>query len=77
VTSISNDCGRNIPLETEIFPAATDARYVRSLGIPALGISPMRHTPVLLHDHDEYLNENVFLDGIKWYCEVISALSSL
>eukprot|EP00252_Welwitschia_mirabilis_P014451 TRINITY_DN3174_c0_g1_i2.p1 TRINITY_DN3174_c0_g1~~TRINITY_DN3174_c0_g1_i2.p1 ORF type:complete len:418 (+),score=62.69 TRINITY_DN3174_c0_g1_i2:91-1344(+) len=37
----------------EIFPAATDARYVRKLGIPAFGFSPMANTPILLHDHNE------------------------
>ena len=48
-----------IKYETAIFPAATDSRYFRLKGIPAIGFSPMANTPVLLHDHDEYLNENV------------------
>ena len=26
----------------EVFPAATDSRFLRELGIPALGFSPMR-----------------------------------
>jgi hypothetical protein len=47
-----------------VFPAATDSRYVRGAGIPAIGFSPMNHTPVLLHDHDEYLNENVRIQRI-------------
>ena len=37
----------------EIFPAATDSRYFRELGLPAIGFSPMANTPVLLHDHNE------------------------
>lgn len=37
----------------EIFPASTDARYVRKEGIIAFGFSPMANTPVLLHDHNE------------------------
>jgi aminoacylase len=37
----------------EIFPAATDARYYRELGLPAIGFSPMANTPILLHDHNE------------------------
>jgi acetylornithine deacetylase/succinyl-diaminopimelate desuccinylase-like protein len=37
----------------EIFPASTDARYFRELGIPAFGFSPMANTPILLHDHNE------------------------
>ncbi|GFQ03014.1 aminoacylase-1 [Phtheirospermum japonicum] len=37
----------------EIFPASTDARYFRELGVPAIGFSPMANTPILLHDHNE------------------------
>jgi aminoacylase len=36
-----------------IFPAATDSRWVRLMsGTPCLGFSPMRNTPILLHDHE-------------------------
>lgn len=37
----------------EILASTTDARYMRQLGIPTLGFSPMSNTPILLHDHDE------------------------
>lgn len=37
----------------EIFPAATDSRYFRLVGLPAIGFSPMANTPILLHDHNE------------------------
>lgn len=37
----------------EIFPAATDSRYFRQIGLPAIGFSPMANTPILLHDHNE------------------------
>jgi hypothetical protein len=30
----------------------------RDAGYPAFGFSPMNHTPVLLHDHDEFLVRN-------------------
>ena len=46
------------------------------LGIPALGFSPMNKTPLLLHDHNEYLNKNTFLDGIKIYIEIITAVAN-
>eukprot|EP00850_Spirogloea_muscicola_P019271 SM000187S03888 [mRNA] locus=s187:207367:215474:+ [translate_table: standard] len=61
--------------EPEIFPAATDSRYLRYLGTPAVGFSPMRRTPVLLHDHNEFLNEHVFLEGIGVYMAIIRALA--
>uniref|UniRef100_A0A1B6FCZ8 N-acyl-aliphatic-L-amino acid amidohydrolase n=1 Tax=Cuerna arida TaxID=1464854 RepID=A0A1B6FCZ8_9HEMI len=66
-----------LKLKCNIFPAATDSRYIREVGIPAFGFSPMNHTPVLLHDHDEYLNEKIFLRGIDIYCKLLPALANL
>lgn len=39
----------------EILASTTDARYIRAMGIPVLGFSPMSNTPILLHDHNEVL----------------------
>lgn len=96
-------------LKCEIFPAATDSRYIRAVSIdvfptgtwpvthflwpcfltvaspsnifqagrPAIGFSPMNYTPVLLHDHNEFLNEQVFLRGIEIYAHLIPALASV
>ena len=66
-----------VQLEPEIFPAATDSRYLREIGVPAIGISPIKQTKVLLHDHDEYLNRSVFIDGISWYELVLDRLGSV
>ncbi|OCT85693.1 hypothetical protein XELAEV_18023864mg [Xenopus laevis] len=66
-----------LKLKPEIFPAGTDSRYVRGAGYPALGFSPMNNTPILLHDHNEYLNEDVFLRGIQIYTQIISSLASV
>ncbi|CAH0516023.1 unnamed protein product [Peronospora belbahrii] len=61
-------CARlNVMLETEIFPAATDSRYLRKAGIQAIGFSPMKQTEILLHEHNEYLHKDTFLYGIKVY----------
>ena len=35
-----------LKIEPRIFPAGTDSRYIREIGIPALGFSPMNFTPV-------------------------------
>jgi len=61
----------------EIFPAGTDSRYIRELGIPAFGFSPMPFTPVLLHDHDEFINARVWLDGIGIFVRLIKSLTSV
>ncbi|KAK5605361.1 Aminoacylase-1A [Crenichthys baileyi] len=67
----------NMTLDKEIFPAATDSRFIRAVGIPAIGFSPMNRTPILLHDHNEYLNERVFLNGISVYERLIPALTTV
>ena len=58
----------------EVFPAATDSRFLRALGIRALGFSPMKNSEILLHENDEYLEEEVFLDGITVYVGLIETL---
>eukprot|EP00249_Psilotum_nudum_P010512 c22580_g1_i3 orf=667-2022(+) len=60
----------------EIFPAATDSRFVRLNGIPAFGFSPMANTPILLHDHNEFLNKQEYLKGIKVYEAIIESLTA-
>lgn len=47
------------------------------LNIPALGFSAINNTPILLHDHNEFLNENTFLRGIEIYEDIIRALTSV
>ncbi|XP_078043647.1 aminoacylase-1 [Augochlora pura] len=66
-----------ITLETGIFPGGTDSRYVRKVGIPAIGFSPMNNTKILLHDHDEYLNKDIFLKGIEIYMKIIPAVANV
>ncbi|XP_069679120.1 aminoacylase-1-like [Periplaneta americana] len=60
-----------------ICPASGDSRFLRTVGIPTLGFAPMCNTPIRLHDHDEFLNENVFLRGIDMYCRLIPAMANL
>merc|ERR1711892_1633441 len=61
----------------QIFPAGTDSRYLRELGIPAIGFSPMNNTPILLHDHNEFLNETVFLKGIDIFEDIIENVANV
>ena len=63
-------------LEPQVFPAATDSRFLRALGIRALGFSPMRRTEILLHENDEYILEENFLEGIGVYVRLLEALGS-
>uniref|UniRef100_A0A8C1WX74 N-acyl-aliphatic-L-amino acid amidohydrolase n=1 Tax=Cyprinus carpio TaxID=7962 RepID=A0A8C1WX74_CYPCA len=76
--AFSSTCkAMNMTVKKEIFPAATDSRFIREEGLPAIGFSPMNLTPILLHDHNEYLNEQVFLRGIQVYERLVPALASV
>ena len=68
---------RDLEFQKEIFSAFTDGRFLRERGYPVIGFSPMRNTPILFHQNDEYLNKAVFVEGIEVYCDVISALANL
>ena len=36
----------------------------------------MPETPILLHDHDEYIEKKVFLQGIQIYTDIITNLAN-
>ncbi|XP_041565455.1 aminoacylase-1A-like isoform X1 [Drosophila elegans] len=61
----------------QVFPGGTDSRYIRHVGIPALGFSPMNNTPVLLHDHDEFLHAETYLQGVEIYKKIIVNLANV
>ncbi|KJH48895.1 N-acyl-L-amino-acid amidohydrolase [Dictyocaulus viviparus] len=67
----------NCQFTKEIFSGATDSRFLRSLGYRSIGFSPMINTPSLLHDHNEYLNENVYLEGVRIYETLIENLANV
>ncbi|KAJ2325328.1 adenylate cyclase [Coemansia sp. RSA 2702] len=68
---------QGVAVQTEIFPAATDARYLRRAGVPALGVTPLRNAPILLHDHNEYVLESAVLGAVDFYVQVIAALANV
>lgn len=63
--------------EPEVFPAATDSRFYRKEGITAFGFSPMNNTPILLHDHNEYIDRTVFLNGIEVFVQILLEFGNL
>ncbi|KAI8831265.1 hypothetical protein BC829DRAFT_437834 [Chytridium lagenaria] len=68
---------RNIQITPEVFPAASDSRFIRKLNIPALGLSYLRNVQPLLHHHNEYVPVATFLESIGFYVDLISKLASL
>ncbi|KAJ2352670.1 adenylate cyclase [Coemansia sp. RSA 2618] len=67
---------QGMQIAKEIFPAATDSRYLRRAGVPALGVTPLCNTPILLHDHNEYVLESDVLAATEFYKAVIAAVAN-
>lgn len=51
----------------EILSSTTDARFMRERGIPTLGFSPMKNTPILLHDHNEVCQSCQYISPNCYY----------
>ncbi|XP_022177265.1 aminoacylase-1A-like isoform X2 [Myzus persicae] len=76
--AFKNECDKmDMKINTRIFPAGTDSKFIRNVGIPALGFSPMNQTKTLLHDHNEFLNEKTFIRGLDIYYNIIKGLTSV
>ncbi|CAA92446.2 N-acyl-aliphatic-L-amino acid amidohydrolase [Caenorhabditis elegans] len=67
----------NCKFEKGIMVASTDSRFVRYEGVNSINFSPMINTPFLPHDHNEYLNEKVFLRGLEIYQTIINNLGNV
>lgn len=65
-----------LKINPQVFPAATDSRFLRALGIRALGFSPMKNTEIMLHENDEYIPESEYCQGILVYIGLIQKLAS-
>lgn len=46
-------------------------------GYRSIGFSPMNKTPRLAHEHDEYLEESIFLRGVEIYAKLIAKLGDM
>ncbi|CAL8075418.1 unnamed protein product [Calicophoron daubneyi] len=75
-----------VPVRKCIFPGSTDARFVREYNllpgspagekpIQAIGFCPIRNTPTLFHDHDEYISRDEFVRGCRLYADLLFELA--
>lgn len=67
----------DIKTSTEVFPAATDSRFLREKGIPAFGFTPLNNTPILLHDHNEFVNDKIFEKGVDIYYKIVLDMANM
>ncbi|CAH8574199.1 unnamed protein product [Schistosoma turkestanicum] len=86
--ALMNVCSKyGSKVQKRIFPGGTDARFLREYHllphvtnqkpIQAIGFSPIRNTPVLLHDHDEWLDKTEFIRGCRLYSDLVQAIGEL
>ena len=68
---------RKLKIQPVVSPGCTDARFVRGVGIPAIGFSPLGSTPILLHNHDEFIQAEEFLHGITIYEKILENLANV
>ncbi|XP_026744436.1 aminoacylase-1-like [Trichoplusia ni] len=66
-----------IKLKQATFTGGTDSRFLRELGIPAIGFSPMSCTTPALHEHNESISARTFLHGIGLYETIIPAVANV
>ncbi|PVU96071.1 hypothetical protein BB561_001418 [Smittium simulii] len=59
-----------------IMPAATDARFVRRAGIPAVGINPMLNQKLMAHANNECIDESEYLAAIPFYEDLMIELAN-
>ncbi|KAK4878648.1 hypothetical protein RN001_011154 [Aquatica leii] len=67
----------NVPLEPQISLGASDSRFVVEINIPVLSFSPIRNTTYLVHNHDERISIDAFLDGIRFMHKIIPAFADV
>ncbi|OMJ21214.1 Aminoacylase-1 [Smittium culicis] len=67
---------QNFAYKPVVLPANTDARFIRQKNIPAFGFNPMQNTPILAHDHDEFIFESEYIKGIPVYTQLIQDLAN-
>jgi len=60
----------------DIFSAGSDGRFFLLKNYTVIGFSPLNNTPVLLHDHNEFVNNMTLLHGVKIYEKIIQNLAN-
>jgi len=75
LSNVTREFGLEITPKATV--GATDMRFLRRQKIPAFGFSPLKNTPILLHDHDEFVWADGYLNGIDIYKQVISKLGEI
>jgi aminoacylase len=50
---------------------------ILKIGIPGFGFTPFNNTPILLHDHNEFINVKTFLKGLDIMYKLVVDLANM
>ncbi|XP_038214591.1 uncharacterized protein LOC119834323 [Zerene cesonia] len=67
----------NIKIQPVVCPATSDMLVLRKLGIPALGFAPNVNMAVRMHNNDEYMPIETFLNGISIITTIVHKLGNV
>ncbi|XP_043464251.1 aminoacylase-1-like [Leptopilina heterotoma] len=67
----------NIKLDPMIRLGASDSRFLRSMGVPTFGFTPINYTPIRMHGDNEFLNKDIFLKGIEIFMNIITEIANV
>ncbi|XP_055707169.1 aminoacylase-1-like [Phlebotomus papatasi] len=65
-----------IKVQPIVCPAATDSSFMRDVGVPSIGFSPINNTPILIHGHNEFIYAENYLKGIEIYQKIITNVAN-
>ncbi|KAI1710839.1 peptidase family m20/M25/M40 domain-containing protein [Ditylenchus destructor] len=68
---------RGYKMSKQIAAGASDSKFLREIGIKALGFNPTNNTPVVLHMSNEFISEDVLLVGIDVFVKLIPRLANV
>ncbi|XP_055694145.1 aminoacylase-1-like isoform X1 [Lutzomyia longipalpis] len=66
----------NFDVRNEVLPMVSDSRYIRGKNIPAIGFIPMNKTPLLAHDHNEFIYASKYIEMIENFAKIIPKLTN-
>ncbi|XP_055301117.1 aminoacylase-1-like isoform X2 [Sitodiplosis mosellana] len=66
-----------LKVQAMVLGPSSDMKYIRRIGLAALGFSPLMNTVAKLHDHNEYISVDTYLAGVNVYKKIILNLGNV
>ncbi|KAB0795244.1 hypothetical protein PPYR_12084 [Photinus pyralis] len=66
-----------VTVRKKVLNASSDARYLRSAGVPTIGFCPHPRTPNRAHKDNEFMNVTALIDGIEVFQKILPAIADV